>query len=83
MRGSWLSVVLEGERDTCAEGRHLSVLDFHVQLGDLGDAGVSVNSWLVRAVADAVARGGGAAPVDHGDRRADPGGGQRFTGWAR
>lgn len=44
-----------------------------------GRDGISVNSWLVRAVADA---------VDPGRRppappRASPAGGQRFRGWAR
>jgi hypothetical protein len=44
-----------------------------------GQVGLSVNAWLVRAAAAAL------APADrghHSDRRA-PSGGQRYTGWVR
>jgi hypothetical protein len=44
-----------------------------------GADGVSVNSWLVRAVADAVDHAGSPAPPP----RRTPSGGQRVTGWAR
>jgi hypothetical protein len=44
-----------------------------------GADGVSVNSWLVRAVADAVDHAGSSAPPP----RRTPSGGQRVTGWAR
>lgn len=46
-----------------------------------GRAGLSVNSWLVRAAASALATGtdgGGRA-----QRRGSPTGGQSFTGWVR
>jgi hypothetical protein len=38
--------------------------------------GLSINSWLVRAAATAVERGGAT-------RRSGPRGGQRYTGWGR
>ena len=40
--------------------------------------GLSVNAWLVRAVAAVVERGGGG-----GRERGAPRGGQRYTGWGR
>jgi hypothetical protein len=42
-------------------------------------SGLSVNAWLVRAAASALAQ----EHRDHGTGRRDPAGGQRFTGWAR
>jgi hypothetical protein len=44
-----------------------------------GRDGVSVNSWLVRAVSDAVGSSGRSSPP----RRRSASGGQRITGWAR
>jgi hypothetical protein len=41
--------------------------------------GLSVNAWLVRAVAAAVERG----PTTAGRERRAPRGGQRYTGWGR
>jgi hypothetical protein len=43
--------------------------------------GLSVNAWLVRTVAATL--GGAANRPDRGERRAQPGGNQRFTGWVR
>jgi hypothetical protein len=34
-------LVFEGERDAGAEGGHFAVLDFHVHLGDFGDAEIA------------------------------------------
>ncbi|SCE71998.1 hypothetical protein GA0070607_0754 [Micromonospora coriariae] len=45
-----------------------------------GRAGLSVNAWLVRAVAGAVAAG---EPDRRPTRRVEPRSGQHFTGWAR
>ncbi|MGN9907658.1 hypothetical protein ACTMTJ_08910 [Phytohabitans sp. LJ34] len=45
-----------------------------------GRAGLSVNAWLVRAAAAAVEAGD---PRRRPPRRAEPGSGQHFTGWAR
>ncbi|WP_410813893.1 hypothetical protein [Micromonospora sp. 067-2] len=45
-----------------------------------GRAGLSVNAWLVRAVAGAIGAGD---PDRRPPRRADPRSGQHFTGWAR
>lgn len=44
-----------------------------------GRDGLSVNSWLVRAVAAAL----GATDPQHRGKRSGPSGGQSFTGWAR
>jgi hypothetical protein len=44
-----------------------------------GTAGLSVNAWLVRAVAAAAEPHG----PDRTPRRRSPAGGQRYTGWAR
>ena len=41
--------------------------------------GLSINAWLVRAVAAAVERGEGGAPPAKGG----PAGGRRYTGWGR
>jgi hypothetical protein len=45
-------------------------------------AGLSVNSWLVRAAAAALEPGGPGAPGDRPDRRAARGA-ERLTGWVR
>ncbi|MET8352433.1 MULTISPECIES: hypothetical protein [unclassified Micromonospora] len=45
-----------------------------------GRAGLSVNAWLVRAVAGAVGAG---EPDRRPPRRVEPRSGQHFTGWAR
>ncbi|MGW5561248.1 hypothetical protein ACWER9_29010 [Micromonospora sp. NPDC003944] len=45
-----------------------------------GRAGLSVNAWLVRAVAGAV---GGGEAERRPPRRPEPRSGQHFTGWAR
>ncbi|MDQ7908547.1 hypothetical protein RB614_28855 [Phytohabitans sp. ZYX-F-186] len=45
-----------------------------------GEAGLSVNAWLVRAAAAAVEAG---APRRQPTPRAEPRSGQHFTGWAR
>lgn len=45
-----------------------------------GQAGLSVNAWLVRAAAAAVEAGD---PQRRPARRAEPSSGQRVTGWAR
>ena len=42
-----------------------------------GRLGISLNTWLVRAVGAAL------EPEDRGPRRRSPGSGQRFTGWVR
>ncbi|MEU8424464.1 hypothetical protein AB0C15_26685 [Micromonospora sp. NPDC048835] len=49
-----------------------------------GRAGLSVNAWLVRAVAGAVAGAAGAGEAERRPpRRPEPRFGQHFTGWAR
>ncbi|MET8310999.1 MULTISPECIES: hypothetical protein [unclassified Micromonospora] len=45
-----------------------------------GRAGLSVNAWLVRAVAGAIGAGD---PDRRPTRRTEPRSGQHFTGWAR
>ncbi|RLP94605.1 MULTISPECIES: hypothetical protein [unclassified Micromonospora] len=45
-----------------------------------GRAGLSVNAWLVRAVAGAIGAGD---PDRRPTRRVEPRSGQHFTGWAR
>ncbi|SIN41359.1 hypothetical protein [Micromonospora cremea] len=45
-----------------------------------GRAGLSVNAWLVRAVAGAIGAG---EPDRRPARRTEPRSGQHFTGWAR
>ncbi|MBQ0901556.1 hypothetical protein [Micromonospora sp. U21] len=45
-----------------------------------GRAGLSVNAWLVRAVAGAIGAG---EPDRRPERRVEPRSGQHFTGWAR
>ncbi|MET7705922.1 hypothetical protein [Micromonospora sp. NPDC005413] len=45
-----------------------------------GRAGLSVNAWLVRAVAGAIGAG---ETERRAPRRAEPRSGQHFTGWAR
>ncbi|MCO1598887.1 hypothetical protein M8C17_27420 [Micromonospora sp. RHAY321] len=45
-----------------------------------GRAGLSVNAWLVRAVAGAIGAG---EPDRRPARRVEPRSGQHFTGWAR
>jgi hypothetical protein len=46
-------------------------------------AGVSINTWLIRAATTTEAAESGCQPVEHAQVSGTPRGGQRFNGWVR
>lgn len=74
--GSWRT---EGEDDAVARINLRLPERLKARVEDAaGDAGLSINAWLVRAVASAVDRD----PIGRRERR-PPTGAQRYQGWAR